>query len=185
LHFFLGGCYLDKEDYAKAIPELRKTVELDPAFTHAQINFGRALLKNHQYEEAATAFERAEKTEPNLMDVHVFLEVIYAQLNRVPDELRECRIVLEVVPDHFGSNLNLGRFLAKSGDLQGAIAPLEKAASIRPKGPMPHRYLADVYTRMGRVDDAKRETDEADRLAMAAPAPASSKPDDVELPEKK
>lgn len=185
LHFFLGGCYLDKEDYVKAIPELRKTVELDPAFTHAQVNFGRALLKNHEYEEAATAFERAEKTEPNLMDVHVFLEVIYAQLNRVPDELHECRIVLEVVPDHFGSNLNLGRFLAKSGDLQGAIAPLEKAASIRPKGPMPHRYLADVYTRMGRADDAQRETAEADRLAAALPAAASSKPDEIDLPEKK
>ncbi len=45
LHFFLGGCYLEKEDYKDAVPELRKTVELDPAFTHAQMNLGRALIE--------------------------------------------------------------------------------------------------------------------------------------------
>jgi len=184
LHFFLGGCYMEKDDFEKAIPELRKTVELDPAFTHAQVNFGRALLKSHHYEEAAVAFEHATKAEPNLMNVHVFLEIIYAKLNRVPEEIRECRRVLESVPDHFGSNLNLGRFLAQSGDLQGAIEPLKKASTIRPKGPMPHRYLADVYRKLGREDDAKKEEAEADRLAAEQPGPEPDK-EGIELPDKK
>ena len=183
LHFFLGGCYLEKDDYEKAVPELRKTVEIDPAFTHAQMNLGRALMRTHQYEESAEAFERALKTEPNLMDAHVFLEIIYAKLNRGPEEIRECRRVLEAVPDHFGSNLNLGKFLADSGDLKGAIAPLEKASSIRPKGPMPHRYLADVYTKLGRPEDAKRENDEADRLAAALPAHSPDKSEGSDSPD--
>ena len=183
LHFFLGGCYLEKNEYAKAVPELRNTVEIDPAFTHAQMNLGRALMRTHQYEESAEAFERALKTEPNLMDAHVFLEIIYAKLNRGPEEIRECRRVLEAVPDHFGSNLNLGKFLADSGDLKGAIAPLEKASSIRPKGPMPHRYLADVYTKLGRPEDAKRKNDEADRLAAALPAPSPDKSEGSDSPD--
>ncbi len=99
------------------------------------------------------------------MDAHVFLEVAYAQLNRIPEEISECRFVLQVVPDHFGSNLNLGRFLIKSGDLEGAIPSLQKAAAIRPTRPGPHFYLADVYTKLGRQEDARKEQAEAERLA--------------------
>ncbi|MBZ5666122.1 MAG: sulfatase-like hydrolase/transferase [Acidobacteriia bacterium] len=177
LHFFLGGCYMENKDFAKAVPELRKAVEIDPGFTRAAMNLGRASLKVQDYDGAATAFERVIKTDPNIMDAHVLLVVVYAQLNRPQDEIRECRRVLEVVPDHFGSNLNLGRFLAQSGDLQGAIAPLQKAASVRPTRPAPHMYLADVYKQLGREEDAKREQAEAERLDAAPAHPPGAEPD--------
>jgi tetratricopeptide (TPR) repeat protein len=177
LHFFLGGCYAEKDDYEKAAPELRKAVQLDPGFTHAELNLARALLKIKDYEGAATAFEHVAQTEPQIMDAHVFLVIIYAKLNRVPEEIKACRTVLKSLPDDFGSNLNLGRFLAQSGDLEGAIAPLQKAASVRPNGPVAHRYLADVYSRLGREDDAKREQAEAERLTARRVGPPEGAPD--------
>lgn len=177
LHFQLGGCYLENHDDVRAIPELRKTVELEPAFVHAQLNLGRAYLRTHHLPEAAEAFERALKLEPYLMEAHVFLVVVYAQLDRVPEEIQECRKVLEVVPEHYGANLNLGRFLDESGDLQGAMAPLKKAASIRPTQPAPHHFLADVYEKLGRPEEAKRENDENDRLAAALGAKPPEKTD--------
>lgn len=164
LHFFLGGCYLEAKDYAKSAPELRESVRLDPGFTHAEMNLGRALMKIQDYKEATTAFEHVTVLEPNLMDAHVYLVVLYARLDRVPEEIKECRRVLEVVPEHFGSNLNLGQFLAKSGDLNGAIPSLQKAASIRPTNPLPHIYLADVYAKLGRAADAANEREQAEAL---------------------
>lgn len=163
LHFFLGGCYLEKEDYQEAVPELRKAVPLDPGFTHAEMNLGRALMAVKDYSAAATAFEDVVKTNPQLMDSHVYLVVAYARLNRVPEEIRECRFVLQSIPEHFGSNLNLGRFLAKSGDNEGAIPSLEKAASLRPESPLAHIYLAEVYAHLRRQEDARRERVEAER----------------------
>jgi arylsulfatase A-like enzyme/Tfp pilus assembly protein PilF len=177
LHFFLGGCYLEKEDYQEAVPELRKAVQLDPGFTHAEMNLGRALMAVKDYSAAATAFEDVVKTDPQLMDSHVFLVVAYARLNRVPEEIRECRFVLQSIPEHFGSNLNLGRFLAKSGDNEGAIPSLEKAASLRPESPVPHIYLAEVYTHLGRHEDAKRERAEAERLGAVPNGPVDDGPD--------
>jgi arylsulfatase A-like enzyme/Tfp pilus assembly protein PilF len=177
LHFFMGGCYLEKEDYEKAAPELRKAVQIDPGFTHAELNLGRALMYLQEYDEAATAFEHVTKTEPNLMDAHVFLVVAYARLNRVPEEIRECRKVLETSPDHYGANLNLGRFLAQSGDLEGAIPSLQKAALLRPTLPVSHIYLADVYTKLGREVDAARERDEAERLGAAPTGSPDAMPD--------
>lgn len=174
LHFYLGGCFLESKDYEKAVPELRAAMKLDPAFTSAETNLGRALMAMHDYSAAATAFEHVVTAEPRLIDAHIYLVVAYARLNRVQDEIRECRRVLQSVPDHFGSNLNLGRFLAQSGDLEGAIPSLLKAESLRPDDPIPHMYLADVYTQLGREEDAKRERAEAERLGAI---PAGSNPD--------
>jgi len=164
LHFLLGGCYMESREFAKAAPQFQKALDIDPGFTNAAMNLGRAEMELHDYAAAAPAFERVEKLKPTLMEAHVYLVVAYAQLNRVDDEIRECRRVLQSVPEHFGSNLNLGRFLAKSGDLQGAIVSLQKAAEIRPTKPGPHIFLADVYEKLGRPEDAERERHEAERL---------------------
>lgn len=176
-HFFLGGCYLDKEDYSSAVPELRKAVKLDPGFSHAEMNLGRALMQTGDHDEAMTAFEHVAKTEPNLVDAHIYLIVLYGKANRPQDVTRECRAVLHFIPENFGANLHLGQSLAKSGDLEGAIPSLQKAASLKPDSPDPHIDLADVYTRLGREEDAKRERAEAERLGAVGVQPSDAAPD--------
>lgn len=168
-HFFLGGCYLDQQDYKSAVPELKKAVQLDPGFSHAELNLGRALVQTGDNAGAMTAFEHVVKTEPNIADAHIFLIVLYAKADRPQDVVKECRAVLQHIPDNFGANMNLGRSLAKLGDLQGAIPPLVKAATLQPDRPMPHVVLSDVYSRLQRDDDAKRERAEAERLGAASP----------------
>ncbi len=170
------------------MPELRQTVKLDPGFTHAEMTLGRALMEMADYEGAVTTFEHIEATAPQIMYAHIFLIVAYARTNRAPDGIRECRTVLQSIPDNFGANLNLGRFLLQSGDLEGAIPPLQKAATVRPDRPGPHIYLSDVYARLGREEDAKREKAEADRLrALLSGSPDAiqdDKPDsDLSKPE--
>jgi len=176
-HFFLGGCYLDKNDYEDAVPELRKAVELDPGFTHAEINLGRAEMQTGDNAGAITAFEHVEKTEPSIVDSHIFLIVLYAKVERTQDVVRECRTVLERIPDNFGANMNLGPSLARLGDLQNAIPPLEKAEALEPDRPMPHVVLSDVFSRLGREEDAKRERAEAERLGAVPDAPTGLQPE--------
>ena len=53
---------------------------------------------------------------------------------------------------------------------------MQKAASLRPTVPVPHIYLADVYTKLGREADAQRERGEAERLGAV---PAGSAPPDL------
>lgn len=177
LHFFLGGCYMEAKDYEKAVPELRKAAEIDPGFTKAELNLGRSYVELHDFEKAAQSFERVLKIQPKYMDAHIYLVVVYARLDRVQDEIRECRAVLAVIPEHFGSNLNLGYFLAKSGDLEGAIPSLQKAAEIRPTKPVPHIYLADVYDKLGRTADAEQERQLAERLGAVLKTQPSPEPE--------
>jgi protein O-GlcNAc transferase len=155
--------------YDKAVPVLRKAVELDPRSTTAQMDLGRSLLRIQDFNGAATVFETLVAKVPALLDAHLFLEVAYSRANRVPETIKECKRVLEMLPDHFGSHMTLGEFLAKSGDREAAVLELQKAAKIRPNGPGPHAALAMVYGQMGKAADAERERALAESLAANAP----------------
>jgi Flp pilus assembly protein TadD len=86
----------------------------------------------------------------------------------VPETIKECQTVLEFMPDHFGSYLILGRFLELSGDFEGAIPKLKKAAALEPQAPEPHMFLADAYAQLGREADAARERAAAKRLGASS-----------------
>lgn len=167
LHFFIGRCYFQENSYEKAVPEFRAAVQLDPSFVQDEMDLGIALMKLHNFDEAAPAFEHVLKTDPTVTDAHVYLIVLYGKTNRTEDQIRECHAVLKLLPDNFGANLNLGQALLKTGDLKGAIAPLQKAIIGQPQRPAPHEVLADVYEQLGRQADADRERTEAERLRSA------------------
>ncbi|MGB9074957.1 MAG: sulfatase-like hydrolase/transferase [Terriglobales bacterium] len=167
LHFYIAGCYAQKEEYAGAIPELREAVKLDPGFTSAEKNLGRALMRTQHFDEAMTAFEHVAKSVPSDVDAHTFLIVLYNKANRQQDVIKECQAVLHYIPENYGANVSLGQALLKTGDAQGAIAPLQKAIEGEPEKPGPHMFLADAYDKVGRQEDAKRERAEAQRLVGA------------------
>jgi predicted Zn-dependent protease len=130
----------------------------------AQLDLGESLMRIEGFDEAAAAFENVTARIPNLMDAQLLLEIAYVHANRWPEAIKQSEKVLQILPEHFGSYMILGRSLAMSGDLQGAIVKLHKAATLRPESPEPHIVLADVYDRMGRQADAASERAEAMRL---------------------
>lgn len=164
----LGECLIGMKHFKDALPVLRKAVELNPESPVPHFQLAEGLVGAGDFAGAIPELELAVTQSPNFEDAHVFLETAYARTNRVPETIRECRIVLKFRPDHFGSYLILGRFLELSGDLQGAVPNLKKAATLQPKAPEPHLVLADVYRHLGRNADAAREQATAERLAANA-----------------
>ena len=160
----LGDNLLDLKEYEQAVPVLRKATESDPDSPLSHFRLAKALMGTGDFAAAVPELEFAVAKVPNFADAHVFLEMAYARTNRVPETIRECKIVLEFLPEHFASYLILGRFLEMSGDLDGAVMNLKKAAALQSKAPEPHLILADVYDHLGRKADAARELVEARRL---------------------
>jgi choline-sulfatase len=164
----LGDCLLDMKQYGQAVPILRKAVELDPDSPMTRLQLAKALMGTGDFAGAVPELEFAIAKVPSFADAHVFLENAYARTNRIPETISECKIVLEFLPNDFGSHLILGRFLQLSGDFEGSIPHLKKAAAILPKAPEPHAFLADAYDRLGRETDAARERALADSAAARA-----------------
>ena len=164
----LGEWLMRKGEFQKAVPVLRKAVEADPYSPMARVAVAKALMGSGDFEGAVPELEFAAARVPNLADAQVLLELAYARTNRVPETIQQCKVVLQLLPDHFGSYLTLGRFLELSGDLKGAVTNLRKAAALEPKAPDPHLILSDVYGHLGRKADAQRERTQAERLQPKA-----------------
>jgi len=54
--------------------------------------------------------------------------------------------------------LELGRALTSAGKASEAVAPLENAVKLQPENPMTHYRLSIAYSRVGRKEDAQRES---------------------------
>jgi tetratricopeptide (TPR) repeat protein len=181
LYTLLGNWLMEKEDYVKAVPAFRKSLEMDPDSSGVLFLLSKCLMISKDYTAAATELEKLVAKVPNSIQGHSYLELAYSQTKRLPEAIRECNITLQYVPDDYGSYLILGQSQARLGDPQAGIATLKKAASVEPDVPLAHLWLAEIYDQLGQKPDADRERAEADRLEKknereaAQPAPRRSR----------
>jgi arylsulfatase A-like enzyme/Tfp pilus assembly protein PilF len=164
LYAKLGNWLMRNEDYQKAVPVLRKAVQLDPSSPGTHFELAKSLMATADYDAAIPELENVVAKVPNLVEAHSFLELAYARTNHLSAAIRECQTVLQYDPDDYGSYLILGQSLAQSGDPQTGITMLQKAASLQPQDPLSHAWLAEAYDQLGRKADAARERAEAQRL---------------------
>ncbi len=157
LYAKIGADMLDLKKYKESVPMLRKAAEADPDSPMARVELAKGLMGSGDFAAAVPELEFAVAKMPKLADAHIFLESAYAHTNQIPETIKECKIVLQFLPNHFGSYLILGRFLEMSGDFHAAIPNLKKAAALRPKAPEAHLFLADAYEQLGQMTDAAEE----------------------------
>jgi arylsulfatase A-like enzyme/cytochrome c-type biogenesis protein CcmH/NrfG len=160
----LGSWLIRQQDYQKAVPAMRRALELDPESSATRFLLAKALIATADYKAAVPELEKLIVKVPNAVEAHSFLELAYAQTNRLPDAIKECEIVLKFEPDDYGSFLILGQSQARMGDPKTGIATLKKAASLEPGASLTHVWLAEIYDQLGQKPDADRERTEADRL---------------------
>jgi tetratricopeptide (TPR) repeat protein len=172
----LGAAETQLGNYPEAIKARRKAVELNPDSVDMHYELGKVLMEARDYEAAVPELEQVKAKMPGSLKTHIFLEIAYARTNRLQQAIKECEIVLAVLPEQYGTNLILGRVLMRSGDAEGALPRLLKAASLRPQSPDPHVTLIDVYTKLGRNDDAERERNLVKSLTENGPGLSEPEP---------
>jgi arylsulfatase A-like enzyme/Flp pilus assembly protein TadD len=176
LYPLLGHWLMLNQEYSKAVPVLRKALEFVPDSDVTRYQLARGLMEVKDYDGAIPELEQLVAKQPGMVKAHDFLEMAYARTNRLPEAIQECKTVLRYNPKDYESYMMLGYALPLTGDLQGAVEALKKAASIQPKNPLPHVWLAGVYDQLGQKASAERERAEANRLAanekpVAPPGP--------------
>ena len=83
----LGLSYFFARDYARAVAQYRKTLELEPGFTMARYNLAAAYVQERKYKDAIQEFDTALKATPN--DAGTICELAHAHaLAGKPTEAR-------------------------------------------------------------------------------------------------
>lgn len=131
---------------------------------------GLKALESRNYAAAAEAFQKAIAADPADFSTHFNLALAYSFLNRDVDGVAEYRKTLELKPELYEAELNLGILLLRQKDAAGAVPVLTQAAGQRPKEYRPRYYLAEAQLQTGDLPGAEGSYRQALELDGKAPA---------------
>lgn len=140
------GVALDMNDQVeKAVPHLRRAVELRPDYGLAWRSLAWAQVGLGQLREARAAIQEALRLEPTNQDYDQVALVI------------EGMLAFEAQPKDAVDHANRGEQLALTGQNEEAAREYEAALGIAPNFPDCHYNLGRVVRRMGDFERAERE----------------------------
>ncbi|MGH9603909.1 MAG: sulfatase-like hydrolase/transferase [Terriglobales bacterium] len=157
----LGLAWVRQREFARALPPLRKAVELLPDSGKGNYELGLALFETGDWQASATHFEAAVRRLPKWADAHFSLAAVYARTDRVPEAIAHLRAALDLAPRHFRANLLMGRILTLQDLAAEGVSYLETAVQAQPSSSEAHTFLADAYQRLGSTEDERREREAA------------------------
>ena len=113
-------------------------------------------------QEAITLYEASIGIHPTA-EAHTYLGWTYSFLGRYDEAIDQCKIAIRLDPE-FGNPYNdIGSYLIHKGQVDQAIPWLEQAKKARRYEPrhFPYLNLYRVYMKMGLLDRAQRELQQA------------------------
>jgi tetratricopeptide (TPR) repeat protein len=132
----------------------------------SKMQLGELLFFNGNIDGAINAFRYALTLNPKLWEAHLNLVNMYIQKSDFPNAIEECKEVLKVKPTHKDVHLIMGNLLRAQGDLDGAVASLNKALECGANVPMGENALG--LTHLQRAGDEKKsEAEKKEAMAMA------------------
>jgi tetratricopeptide (TPR) repeat protein len=163
-HNNLGLALAQRGALQEAIKELRRAVEIDPAFVEAETNLGNFLAQTGSRAEAIVHLRQALKIEPAFVNAHNTLGNILADRGALDEAIQHFRKALQTNPESAMTHYNLGRALAKRGDAEEAIAQYRRALEIDPGDVDVHNNLGLLFLSRGNIDQAIEQFREALRI---------------------
>jgi tetratricopeptide (TPR) repeat protein len=173
-HYQLAQCHQRQSNWAGAIRELQRTVELQPDNAAAQIDLGRIILAGGKNQDARDRAMAVLHSEPNNLDAELLLSNADALMGHLKDARAEAQDAVAIAPDQIRSYINLAIIEQKAGAEEEAELVLSKAQSIDPRSATPRMALGQLYQRHSRFADAKAEFEAAIALAPADPQPRTA-----------
>ena len=153
---------LDTKNYrAEAIAASRKAVELMPDVYRYREALAKLLMKNEDYDAALAAYTEAAKLAPNAFFAEEMdnqrIE-LYRRQGTLVEKIETVEAELETsgLPDAdiFAKQKRLAKMYLKLGNITYALEVLLRAKAHHPDDIIVNRWLAEVYTKQNRRDDA-------------------------------
>lgn len=169
----LGHVYSKRGKFKKGILAFKKALILDPANTEAAIALSTLQNDVGNYKDAAvvysTARKRLEHTQPGfdprinqgLAKSHFNLGMSYMKYERFLEAHHEFSKAFNLEPDNIASAIQMARCLSKTGNKEGALSLLKKAAEGNPKHVEAKIQIGILYHSLKKLREAYREWKEA------------------------
>jgi hypothetical protein len=154
-----GVALFDQRQYPLAIDAFTRAAELDEKYRPmALVNRAMAQIELDQYDEAAATLDAVVKANPGNMRALFQQARIFVKRGQLDQAESNIRQVLAAFPRDRISLQQLGELCKIKRDYQGALDCYERILQIDPEDLGAHYNLMLIYRKLGRNDEAKRES---------------------------
>ncbi len=152
----------------EAVEQYRMALELDPESAAANQNLARNLADDGELISAEDHYRAAREQMPSAGADTALGAVLHRQ-GRTDEAVASLREAIDADPTYAPAHDQLGTILAEQGKLEEAASSYRQVLEHRPSADA-HQKLADVLTKLGRTEEAKKQTEAAEALG-GAPQP--------------
>lgn len=163
----LGECYIALKRYDEAERAVAAALKEKPDEPLAHYDLALIHEARGEPAKAVAEYEAEIARNADTYQAHFNLAKLLAADGRTADAIGHFQRAVEANPGFGSGFLYLAKARLDANDLAGAQAAATKGMSLKPDpevAPLGHYVLADVYSRLGRTEDAKREAAEGRRL---------------------
>jgi tetratricopeptide (TPR) repeat protein len=144
-------------DFAGALKDFARAVELNPNLPDVYSYYGLAMLSTGDQAGAKKAFERELRSDPNNFDANLRMGVLLRQDEENDEALKFFNHALEIRPGDFGVRYQIATVELAKGELEQAQRNLEALVKEAPRFTEAHVSLATIYFRQKKKTEGERE----------------------------
>jgi predicted Zn-dependent protease len=152
-----------EQDYKVADQKFDEVLKAYPSEPNVHFRYG-AMLYVQDDDRGIEEMKKAIALAPDYVPALVGLSAIFLKREDSKAAVEYGERAVQASPGDFATYIVLGRALLACEDPARAVTELEQALKLAPSSPDGHFSLAQAYSRLGRKEDAARETAEFKRL---------------------
>lgn len=150
----LGILLRQQHDLAASVSALNAAVELDPANSLAQLEYGRSLAAAGKDEDALPHLQQATQLQPDPSGSEADLAMALQRLGREQDAVPWFQKAIEREPHNPGALTNLGLALTMTGKAKEALSYFQRALAESPKDAVIEKDLGVAHVQLSAFDEA-------------------------------
>ncbi len=153
----MGAAHLQTQDYANALKEFERALELNPKTPTLQALYGRALMQTGETERAAQAFRLELAANPNDFEANLYVGMLLKKELKNDEALTYLERAARVRPKDVNARYQIGSIYMGAGKVAEAERLLTQLIKEAPDFAEAHVLLATAYYRLKRKEDGDRE----------------------------
>lgn len=159
---FSAALLREEKDFRGAEAVLREALQADPDNDRAIAYLITVFRESKKFQDASSFIEAAIERRPQNEELWFQYGVLLSEAGRDGEALQKMQQVLALNPDHADAlNFVAYSYAQKGENLEGALQMVQKALKIKGNDGYYLDTLAWVYYRMGRLDEALRESEKS------------------------
>ncbi len=178
-HLLMGSALLQGGNQLKALPELKRAIEMNPKLPGAHALYARALKIDRDQEGAVREYLKELENNPNDFESNLWLGLLRLDENRLDEAGEYLKRAGRLRPQDASVAYGLGRAHLAAGRLEEARQSFELLVAQAPDYQQGHVLLATVYYRLGKRELGDAQKAIVDRLRAEAKAKGAAEQVDV------